>query len=727
MNRHRQALLPLVSLLLVGAALAAAETIDVPLANGGIRQLVVNETQVVVRSAGGATTVGIAGLTPAAITTAQTVGTVLLQARDSSAPAASASYLMGTTLLVQVGAGVTAAQIATRHGLVVDQAMNLPGYFVLSAPDPLTAVRALRALQADAQVLSAAPNLEVPVKPLGTDDRSQQWHLPLISITGAWAFGFTGTGINIAIVDTGIEATHPRLSNTQGGLGANYIGGSNPGPTWQFTDHTNPTTGVIESDPEAHGTFVAGLAAGKDNLANGVVGVAPGANLASVKVFNINGNTNDFALAQGLSHNITPAAVADRTDVSNNSWGSVLTASEVDPLGSIYKTALVNGVTNGRGNLGIPYVFASGNSGDITSCDYSGLATNPYVISVGALNEGNTKATYSEAGANVFLCAPVGDPLGSGKGSVSTDRVGKNGFVVLDSTVSVPAGDYSAQSDKEYGTSFAAPQVAGVAALILNADPTLTWRDVRSIFAATANASFIPDSAGWVTNGAGFHFNNKYGFGCVNAQAAVLSAQTWIKVPAESAPQSITTTPATPLPIPDGTSSGATIEFQVNLTGDFTVESVEFTPSLSHSRRGDISYSLRSAMGTTITVPGRTGDIGSATTFTFCTVGMWHERANGLWQLTVTDNVPGTTGTFSTATIVLHGFAGTTGGGGGGGTGSVGGAPGSAIPATGGTSSVGPANFTNDSSGGSCGAGSSLSLILMLGWLGAIALVIRRR
>lgn len=719
MNRHRLPLLPLLSagvfIGLLAGPLSAAETISVPLADGSTRTLIVDETQVVVRSAAGTARVGIAGLTPAAIRTAQAAGTVLLQTRASDALTVDAGYLMGTTVLVHAASAASAAQLATRHGLVVDAPMNLPGYYVLSAPDPLAAVRALRALQADAQALSAEPNLALPVKPNGADSRGFQWHLPLINATSAWTTS-TGIGINIAIVDTGIEASHPRLSNTQTGLGANYAGGTDPGPTWQF-DPLFP----LRPDPEAHGTFVAGLAGAVDN-GSGVVGVAPGSHLVSVKVFDINENTNVDRLVNGLSHNVT-VAEASRTHISNNSWGSVLTVSTVDPLPTIGLTALRNGVNNGRGGLGIPYVFASGNDGSITTCDYSGWATNPYVISVGAVSQAGIKATYSEAGANVFICAPVGDPTGIG--AVSTDRVGKNGFIVEVS----PGGDYSAQADREYGTSFAAPQVAGVVALMLAANPALGWRDVRTILAVTGNSGQIADfGTGGVTNGAGYRFNNSYGFGMVDALQAVQRAQAWIKIPDESTPESTTTTLTSALEIPDASATGATVEFQVNIPGDFTVESVEFTPAVTHSRRGDLSYSLRSAMGTTITVPGRSGDIASAGSFTFCTVGMYDERVNGLWQLTVTDGATGQTGTVSGGTLVFHGFAGALGSFPGGGSGLVPGGTGIGVSAPSNNSTPGVAKFSGDNnSGGSCGAGSSLGLLLVLSWLGGIAFAIRRR
>ena len=82
------------------------------------------------------------------------------------------------------------------------------------------------------------------------------------------------------------------------------------------------------------------------------------------------------------------------------------------------------------------------------------------------------------------------------------------------------------------GTSYAAPVVTGVIALMLEANPALTWRDVQGILATTASQT-NPTDASWVTNGAGLTHSGKYGFGLVDAHAAVRAAVAWQNYPSE--------------------------------------------------------------------------------------------------------------------------------------------------------------------------------------------------
>jgi kexin len=80
------------------------------------------------------------------------------------------------------------------------------------------------------------------------------------------------------------------------------------------------------------------------------------------------------------------------------------------------------------------------------------------------------------------------------------------------------------------GTSAAAPMVAGVVALMLEANPNLTWRDARYILATTARKNDPSDYSGWTTNGAGWHINHNYGFGAVDALAAVQKARDFVSL-----------------------------------------------------------------------------------------------------------------------------------------------------------------------------------------------------
>ena len=135
------------------------------------------------------------------------------------------------------------------------------------------------------------------------------------------------------------------------------------------------------------------------------------------------------------------------------------------------------------------YVFAAGNSYDVgQDVNYAGYQNSRFTITVGAVHADMTHSDYSSSGAPVFISAPGGDG-----GNMAVAKPVGNG--VTDNC-----------ADAGQGTSFAAPLVSGVAAMVLEANPTLTWRDVQGVLAATARTDFNDedDETGqWTTNQAG--------------------------------------------------------------------------------------------------------------------------------------------------------------------------------------------------------------------------------
>ena len=229
----------------------------------------------------------------------------------------------------------------------------------------------------------------------------------------------------------------------------------------------------------------------------------------------------------------------------------------------------LSGVRNLRGGKGALYVKAAGNgfSGcGPTSCENANFDpsnTLPYQIVVGAVNADGIKASYSTTGSAIWASAPGGEfgenaavapglpPVAYEPAMVTTDQSGcTNGYSRTAATSSnfnkgtVPGTNTSCNyTNTMNGTSSATPVTVGAIALILEANPALTWRDVKHILASTARQidatrpavsfvlgnglSYIAEPA-WTTNFAGFKFHNWYGFGMVNASAAVNMATTYM-------------------------------------------------------------------------------------------------------------------------------------------------------------------------------------------------------
>jgi len=263
-----------------------------------------------------------------------------------------------------------------------------------------------------------------------------------------------GTGINVAIIDTGIDLKHPDLK-------VNIAGGK------------NCSTGRSFTDGNGHGTHVAGTVAA---LANGVgvVGVAPEAKLWAVRVLDNNGSGTWSSVICGIDF-VTANAPANGgpITVANMSLGGSGTSD--NNCGNTNNDALHKAICRSR-DAGVTYVVAAGNSA-ANAGSFVPAAYDDAVITVSALADSNgqpggggpatsngaddTFATFSNYGSVVDLGAPGVNILSTWKGS-----------------------SYNTIS----GTSMASPHVAGAAALYINKNPGSTWTQVRDGLKALAEA-----------------------------------------------------------------------------------------------------------------------------------------------------------------------------------------------------------------------------------------------
>lgn len=255
------------------------------------------------------------------------------------------------------------------------------------------------------------------------------WGVSHIGATTAHAYGYVGSGIKVAILDTGIDRAHPDLmANVKGGYSV-------------FTDSANNNPFF---DGNGHGTHVAGTVAAvqKDT---GIIGVAPSASLYAVKVLDNNGSGSYSGIAKGIEW-----AIANHMDIINMS------------LGSPYYSSIIEQYVNlAYYNYGMILVAAAGNSGNSRgtgdSVEYP--ARFAAVIAVAAIDANNQRAYFSSTGKKVELSAP-------GVNILST----------------IPGQSYAYYS----GTSMAAPHVAGSFALVWSAKPYLSNVQLRQLLTSTA-------------------------------------------------------------------------------------------------------------------------------------------------------------------------------------------------------------------------------------------------
>ena len=446
--------------------------------------------------------------------------------------------------------------------------------------------------------------------------------LPNLNVMDAWNHGVDGSGVTIAVVDDGLERRHPDLVDNYTPTTSIDIrgGGSDPSP----------------SGDDYHGTAVAGTAAAGLNSYCGV-GVSPGASLAGIRLLGI--WPTDAKEASALSHACTTAGIHARINhIFTNSWGPPDDGRRMEGPGRITRAAMEHCIARGRNGLGSIYVWAGGNgrsNGD--NANYDGYANSRYTIAVAAVTERGVFGWYSEPGANILCSAPSSGWQNRDRGITTTDLHGFDGSTSTDCTQHFG------------GTSAAAPMIAGVVALMLQANPFLGWRDVQHILilSCVITDPLLPHQAdAWITNGAGLKHSHAYGFGVVDASDAVRIARTWENVPAEDVLDSGWLVPAAEeAMIPAGgriaVLNWSTSEDRIVTT--MFVEQVELSFTLSAPQgRGYIALTLCSPAGTCSFMARKHGNDRNIEIqgWTYTSVRNWGEVPTGTWYLKVENTAP---------------------------------------------------------------------------------------
>ncbi len=347
-----------------------------------------------------------------------------------------------------------AAQTTGSSMQSVDKMPDLTNVYVLDLDPPagMTIKAACDAYAATPGVEYAQPNYVMhadltPNDPYYT--RGDLWGLMASKLNMAPAWDIAqGEGVVVAVVDTGVSLNHPDLAaniwrNTKE-IPNNGIDDDNNGYIddvvgWNFAYKTNNP-----NDDFGHGTHVAGTIAAIGNNSTGVIGVAPKAKIMAVKALGLNGTGQNDWLANGIIY-----AAQNGAKVISNSWGC--DACPSNPLAE-------DAVRTANG-FGAVVVLAAGNSNaDVINSSPQNMR-NPKPIVVGASDRGDGRASFSNYGSLVDVAAP-------GVSIVST----------------VPGG-YASLA----GTSMACPHVAGLAALIVGAQPGISPEQVRQLIRSTAD------------------------------------------------------------------------------------------------------------------------------------------------------------------------------------------------------------------------------------------------
>ncbi len=483
--------------------------------------------------------------------------------------------------------------------------------------------------QRDGFIETAYPLIEKTMNPKWTPDDSlfgDQWHLQNtgqtnggvsgedVNITGAWN-NYRGSGIVIGIVDDGLDWNHADLDN--------YYA-----DTLDY-DFCNNDGDPTPSSNDGHGTSAAGVAAAAGNNSIGVSGAAPLASLAGLQL--ISCSTTDTREGNALSHE------RQSIDIYSNSWGPSDNGRTVEAPGPLMMAAFENDVDQGRGGLGNVITWAAGNGlDDDDNSNYDGYANSRHTIAVTAVTHKGEQSWYAEPGANILVAAPSD---GDGEGITTTDIEGNGGY---------ENGDYT---DGFGGTSSATPLASGVIALMMDANPNLAYRDIQHILVQTCRKNDASDSS-WSSNGAGHIVSHKYGFGVVDASAAVNLALNWNNVDEEISFLS-GNIDMNNLNIPDNSNA---VTDTVSVSESIKVEHVEVIVDISHDYRGDLEIILTSPQGTQNILSEKHADSGNNwNNWMFTSVHNWDEDSTGNWTISVQDQGNEDDGTFHDWELNIYG------------------------------------------------------------------------
>ncbi|HVQ74134.1 MAG TPA: S8 family serine peptidase, partial [Candidatus Binatia bacterium] len=341
------------------------------------------------------------------------------------------------------------------------------------------------------EVAFVEPNRRVPFAFVPDDPEfSSQWHHTTIRSSEAWSVTLGAPAIVIAILDSGVDGTHPDLA-------AKLVSG------WNFYNNDSNT-----ADVHGHGTRVAGAAAAIGNNGIGVAGVALESRIMPIRVSDSTGYAYYSTIASGLTW-----AVDNGARVMNLSFGGVAGSSTIRNAAKYVRT---------RGGV---VVAAAGNCGCVDA-----TPENIELISVSGTTSADTIASWSSRGNYVDVSAP-------GASIRTTNRGGTY-------------GTYS-------GTSFSSPITAGVVALMMAANPSLSPIEIEQLLKANADDL---GSAGW---------DPSYGFGRVNAYRAVAAAA------GSAAPDTAAPTVSISSPASGATVSG-TVTVSAAASDNVGVTKVEF-------------------------------------------------------------------------------------------------------------------------------------------------------
>ncbi|GAA4017620.1 S8 family peptidase [Streptomyces plumbiresistens] len=472
--------------------------------------------------------------------------------------------------------------------------------------------------KADPQVAYVVPDRLNTAKADPNDtEYAKQWDLfestAGMNVPGAWTTS-TGTGVTVAVIDTGYVAHTDLAANIVAGYDfiadtAVSVDGngrdSNPADPGDYYAANECGSGIPASSSSWHGTHVAGTIAAVTNNSKGVAGIAYGAKISPVRVLGkCGGYDSDIIDAITWASGGTVSGVPANTNVAkviNMSLG-----------GDGACTSATQSAINAAVGRGTTIAVAAGNDNENVSGHSPGNCAN--IISVAATNRTGAKASYSNYGSLVDISAPGGQTsTGTANGILST----------LNSGASTPSTESYAYYQ---GTSMATPHIAGLVALLKSANSSLTPAQIET--AIKNNARALP---GACSGGCG---------------AGLADAAKTVAAVSGGTSTGTTFSSTTAVSIPD---NGSAVESSIAVSGrtGSAPSALPVAVDITHTYRGDLVLDLIAPDGTAYRLKAASSSDSADNVNTTYTVNASSETANGTWKLRVQDTAAQDTGTIN--------------------------------------------------------------------------------
>ncbi|MBD2345725.1 S8 family serine peptidase [Anabaena subtropica] len=583
-------------------------------------------------------------------------------------------------ITIQFAPSLDAAKItliASQFNLIEDKPIpGLPNAFVFLVSKQATEnpIKIANQLQAIPDVLAAEPNVLIQTEPHYKPRDTlypQQWYLnhnggselvagSHIAVEQAWDITRGVRSVVVAVVDDSFDLNHPDFQGS----------GKIVAPRDLREDDFLPLPSSKES---SHGTACAGLALAEEN-GTGIVGVAPGCAFMPIRT---TGFLDDESIEQ-----IFNWAMEKGASVISCSWGA---SAVYFPLSLRQKAAITRAATRGRNGKGCVVLFAAGNanrpvSGAVNEKDWpdnvlkgvtdwlNGFGVHPDVMTIAASTSMSKKAAYSNWGKNIALCAPSNNASPGmsfpEKGFLYTQptiRTNLSGLEMLTTDIVGVAGYAPGDFTSNFGgTSSATPVVAGVAALVLSANPDLTAQQVKQILETTADKIVDPNPDPQLSLSGGKYDENGhsqwFGYGKVNAARAVQTAFQQ-RTTSSDASKQVKLVNSQRRDIPDNNIQG--IKSVISISDSSTVKDIQVAVNLTHDFLGDIEIYLIAPNNQQVLLQNRT--LGNRTDLQ-TTYGvrshpilklLLSQSAKGNWQLWIIDYSPQDVGTLNSWELTL--------------------------------------------------------------------------